>query len=61
MAILVETHPYISWRWRLYSSTERRRKMFITILCTIIDFVISKLSPFIILFILFKWYKKMMV
>ena len=34
--------------------------MFITILCTIIDFVISKLSPFIILFILFKWYKKMM-
>jgi len=29
MAILVETHPYISWRWRLYSSTERRRKMFI--------------------------------
>lgn len=32
--------------------------MFITILCTIIDFVISKLSPFIILFILFKWYKK---
>lgn len=36
-------------------------KMFLTILCTIIDFVISKLSPFIILFILFKWYKKMMV
>ena len=35
--------------------------MFITILCTIIDFVISKLRPFIILFILFKWYKKMMV
>lgn len=33
-------------------------KMFLTILCTIIDFVISKLSPFIILFILFKWYKK---
>ena len=32
--------------------------MFLTILWTIIDFVISKLSPFIILFILFKWYKK---
>lgn len=27
-------------------------------LATIIDFIFSKLSPFIILFILFKWYKK---
>lgn len=32
----------------------------IIILCTIIDLIISKLSPFIILFILFRWYKKMM-
>ena len=29
--------------------------MFIIILCTIIDLIISKLSPFIILFILFRW------
>ncbi len=32
--------------------------MIIIILCTIIDLIISKLSPFIILFILFRWYKK---
>lgn len=40
--------------------THGDRKCFITILCTIIDLIISKLSPFIILFILFRWYKKMM-
>lgn len=32
--------------------------MIITILCTIIDFIFRKLSPFIMLFILFRWYKK---
>lgn len=32
--------------------------MFMVMLATIIDFIFSKLSPFIILFILFKWYKK---
>ena len=28
------------------------------ILCTIINFILSRLSPFIMLFILFRWYKK---
>ncbi len=32
--------------------------MIYTIICIIIKFILTRLSPFIMLFILFRWYKK---